>query len=96
MECGLKIKKQGAHDAANDTDILDPEEEGKRWDQVVDPNILNTKLNEYLGGKALPYIERVIAAAFPGRNARVRAFANSSDLTYDRPVFSGADLELLA
>ena len=67
LECGLKIKKQGAHDAANDTDILDPEEEGKRWDQVVDLNILNTKLNEYLGGKALPYIERVIAAAFPGQ-----------------------------
>lgn len=66
LECGLKIERKGAHDTDEDTSLLDLEYEGKVWDQVVDLEYLQGKLSEYLGAKALPYIERVIAAAFPG------------------------------
>ena len=67
LECGVKIKKHGAGDAPSDTPILDLEYESKVWDQVVDLEFLKEQLRGYLGGKALPYIERVIAAAFPGQ-----------------------------
>jgi len=65
LECGVQIREQGA--PPNDTRILDLEYESKVWDRVVDLEFLKQQLGGYLGGKALPYIERVIAAAFPGQ-----------------------------
>lgn len=68
LECGLKIEERGAHDdPGKDRPLIDLEYEAKVWDQAVNPQQLKQKLGEYLGGKALPYIERVIAAAFPGQ-----------------------------
>lgn len=67
LECGVKIKKHGAGDLPSETPILDLEYESKVWDQAVNLQFLEQQLGGYLGGKALPYIERVIAAAFPGQ-----------------------------
>lgn len=57
LECGVAIK---------DRTLFNVNEEAGRLGQVRSFNDLNTMLGQYLGQDRLPYINRVVKAAFPG------------------------------
>jgi len=63
LECGVAINPTGALD---DEELLIPEEEAGRLGESQSLEQLQERLRLYLGPGQLPYITRVINAAFPG------------------------------
>jgi hypothetical protein len=57
MECGVRIERKAG---------FSREEEANRLGQPVDIDSLRRQLRSYLSDKRLPYIDRVLEAAFPG------------------------------
>jgi len=63
LECGIRIQREGHHKVP-----FDPELESRRLGRHFSIEEMERKLRDYLGGERaqLPYITRVVRAAFPG------------------------------
>ncbi|MEQ6342563.1 MAG: hypothetical protein M3A44_13195 [Gammaproteobacteria bacterium] len=68
LECGVAINRRGAHEGPTDPALFNPTEEARRLGQVMSLADIKVKLTDYLGQGRLPYIDRVIKAAFPGQS----------------------------
>ncbi|HWP01275.1 MAG TPA: hypothetical protein VNL74_11755 [Methylococcus sp.] len=66
LECGVVIEPRGVADRDTDRLLFDTNEEAGRLDQSLSLADIQAKLTDYLGPGRLPYINRVIKAAFPG------------------------------
>lgn len=74
MECGISIDGRGSF---QDDLLFDEQQETKIWGQDVSLNKVTQWLEQYLGtDKRLPYLERVVNAAFPGRPVNPNLFCN--------------------
>jgi hypothetical protein len=62
LECGVAINVTGTFD---NTPIFDPADEAVRYGETVTLEDLKKRLSQYLGPNGLPYMERVMRAAFP-------------------------------
>ena len=65
LECGVAIKDKGAFD---NTPIFDAADESVRYGETVSLPELQKRLSQYIGPNGLPYLQRVVKAAFPGEN----------------------------
>lgn len=68
LECGVAINTTGSNSS---DEIFDPQEEANRLGKngPIDIKEIQDKLDAYLGGGRLPYINRIVKSVFPGDEA---------------------------
>jgi hypothetical protein len=65
LECGVAIKDRNVNDKRSDPLLFKHSEEAPRLGQNLSLAEIQAKLTDYLGQGRLPYINRIIEAAFP-------------------------------